>query len=356
MHLSEPAAEQMEIRRYSSLHFLKLVEDNCEVGFWTADMDTEVIDGSVGLFHILGLDPSEGLTFAKLAKLVHPADRAQHADKIELLRAGQQVRREFRVVRPDRTQRFILSRGEVIFGSDDKPRFAIGVFQDVTSRQQSQAEAQHEHKRFAALMEATAAVVWILGPDGAVRNIPQWEKLTGQSADEVEGKGWLDAVHPEDRERTLAAWTTAVSHATPYNTEFRVLCADGVFRWFNARGVPIFNREGVVQEWIGITLQVAGQNRFTRGAPTADPEVEIVTPAQIRGARGILNLSYEEVARRAGISPTTIRRLEDERLSIQSRPDTLRAVKSVLEEAGVEFLNFPNGGAPGVCPAARNPG
>lgn len=337
-------------RRYASVHFLKIVEENCDVGFWTADLSGDSIEGSIGLLRILGLDPSAPLTFAIMDRLVHPEDRALNPDKLGLLRAGHTIAREFRILRPDRTQRYVLSRAEVILGPDNKPSFAIGVFQDITSRQISEAAAREEHRRFSALLDATAAVVFINGPDGAARNIPQWEKLTGQSPDEVKGMGWLDVVHPDDRERTAAAWNTAVSHASPYNTEYRILCADGVYRWFNARGVPVLNPDGSVHEWVGVVLQIPGWHRLA-GA-VAHKGDDAITPAQIRAARGMLNLSYEEVARRAGVSPTTMRRLERAATSIQARAETLSAVKAALEASGAEFVTFSDG-EPAVRPRSK---
>jgi len=341
--------EEGHIRRYASLHFLKIVEENCDVGFWTADLKTDLVEGSLGLFRILGLDPSAPLSFSSLHHVVHPEDRALHPDKLGLLRSGRTISREFRIIRPDRTLRYVMSRAEVILGPDHKPSFAIGVFQDVTSRQLSEASAREEHRRFSALLDVTAAVVFIIGPDGAVRNLPQWETLTGQTADEVRGVGWLDAVHPDDRERTASAWSTSVTHVIPYNTEYRVLCADGVYRWFNARGVPVMNPDGSVHEWVGVVLQMAGPRRFANADAAAAASDELITSAQIRGARGMLNLSYGEVARRAGISPTTMRRLETEASHASARPETLRAVKAALEMAGVEFVTF-DGGQPAVRP------
>ena len=167
----------------------------------------------------------------------------------------------------------------------------------------------------------------------------------------MNGMGWLNAVHPDDRDRTAAAWATAVSHVSPYNTEYRVLCADGVYRWFNARGVPIMNADGSVHEWVGVVLQLTGPRRYAAGelCSMSDPADQTITSAQIRAARGMLNLSYEDVARRAGISPTTMRRLEGDKASSHARPETLRLVKEALEKSGAEFVTFPDG-EPAVRP------
>ncbi|GJD54317.1 Blue-light-activated histidine kinase [Methylobacterium dankookense] len=342
---------------FSSRHFLKLVEDTGEVGFWSADLRRDQLSASVGLYRIFGLDPATEMTFGFGLDMIHPDDKAAHGDQIAVLRSGQPISREFRIIRPDRTQRWILHRAEVIVGADGRPNQGMGVVFDVTARHDSLRSVEQRHDRFNALLSVTAAVVWIVSPDGEAREMPQWQVLTGQSQAELRGQGWLQAVHPEDRERTEAAWRTAVSHVSPYNTDYRLLCADGVYRWFNARGVPIMNRDGSIREWVGVCLSVPGQNRYGPAAAraearsaAADTADRVITAAQVRAARGMTGLSKDELARRASVSVSTIVRLEDEETTVRPRADTVLAVRKVLEQAGVEFT-FDHGVMPGVRPA-----
>lgn len=350
-------SEESGRRGLSSRHFLKLIEDGGEIGFWSSDMAGDHIRASVGLYRILGLDPSVEVTFSLMREMVHPGDRAAQADLLTLLRAGHAVKREFRIIRPDRTQRWISSRAEVLLGADDRPSRAIGVVQDVTERHEARRSVEQEQDRCRALIEATAAVVWYASPDGAVLEMPQWLELTGQSQEEVQRTGWLGAVHPEDRPRTEAAWRTAVSHASPYNTDYRILCADGIYRWFNSRGVPILNRDGSVREWTGVCLAIPGRRRFEDVPPDSSPSPVPpasldLTPAQIRGARGIVGWSCAELAARASLSVSTVRRLEEEVVTVRPRRDSVAALRRALEEAGAEFTWEPTG-LPGVRPTAR---
>lgn len=100
-------------RGFSSRHVLKLVEDAGEVGFWSADLRKDRLEASVGLYRILGLDPATEMTFGFGPDMIHPDDKAVHGDQIAVLRGGQPITREFRIVRSDRTQRWILHRAEV---------------------------------------------------------------------------------------------------------------------------------------------------------------------------------------------------------------------------------------------------
>ncbi|GJD55594.1 PAS domain-containing protein [Methylobacterium dankookense] len=342
--LSEDAPS-LAPRGLSSRHFLKLVEDTGEVGFWSAGPRGDRLEASVGLIRILGLDPAAEIAIDALLDMIHPEDQSAHGDQFALLRSGQPVTREFRVVRPDRTQRWVRHRAEVLLGPDGKPAQAMGVMFDVTDCYDAMRAVRQRHDRLNALVAATAAVFWINGPDGEPREMPQWQALTGQSHADMAGEGWLDAVHPDDRARTAAAWMTAVAHAAPYNTDYRLLCADGVYRWFNARGAPMMNRDGSVREWVGVCLSVPGRNRYVPSRPEpasaagrVGPDLPNPTAAQVRAARGMACLSKEELAKRANVSISTVVRLEDGNSAVRPRPETVTAVRRALEQSGVAFV------------------
>lgn len=343
-------------RGFSSRHYLKLIEDTGKIGFWSADLRSERLDASPGLYRILGLDPTTEMTFGFGLDMIHPEDQAAHGDQIAVLRSGQPVSREFRIIRPDRTQRWLLHHAEVMLGSDGRPSQGMGVVFDVTAQHETMNALMQRHDRLNALIAATAAVFWVNKANGEPSEMPQWMALTGQSHAQMQGLGWLDAVHPDDRSRTLAAWTTAVEHTAPYNTDYRVLCADGIYRWFNARGAPVLNKDGSVREWVGVCLNVPGRTRYGAPPPEAVPPPgtaqgsvadETLIPSQIRSARAITGLSKYELAARANVSVSTLNRLEDPTSAVRSRWDTLLAVRRALEEAGVEFI-FEAGKKPGV--------
>ena len=64
----------------------------------------------------------------------------------------------------------------------------------------------------------------------------------------------------------------------------------------------------------------------------------MVTPAQIRAARALLRLDQQDLARRAGVSVATVRRLEGEAGATSVAPHTIKDIQGVLEAAGIEFI------------------
>jgi len=106
--------------------------------------------------------------------------------------------------------------------------------------------------RYQALGRATGSMVFAIGPTGTVSEMPDWSVVTGQSPEESQQGGWLEMIHPADRERTLNVWSAAVQRQEPYSTEYRLKMADGTHRWYRARAVPVLNDNGTTREWVGL--------------------------------------------------------------------------------------------------------
>ncbi len=321
----------------SSAHFLKLVEDDGSLGFWSADLTRDRVSGTAGLHSLLGLPSSAVLSFAVLVRVMHPDDQPVLGLWPKTLASGQPIDTEYRVIRGDGTVRWVRNKAEVVLDGQGRPVRALGVVSDTTSRREVRHLAQMGHERFQALVRAIAVVVWSASPDGATRAGADWPRLTGQTGEQMVGYGWLAAIHPDDRARTRDAWSSAVVHQALYDTDYRIQCADGIYRWFNARGAPILNQDGSIREWIGVCLSITGSKRFQKDAEPAQTRHERLTAGQVRAARALLGWNAGQLADATGISTSTIVRIEDDEKSASIRAGTLTTVRQALEANGIVF-------------------
>jgi PAS domain S-box-containing protein len=131
------------------------------------------------------------------------------------------------------------------------------MHEDVTEKVEAENALRIREERFRSLVLATSQIVWSNTPDGRVdEDSPSWRAFTGQTYEEWREFGWLEAVHPDDRARTKAAWLACVATKTLFEARYRLRRSDGDYRWTEVRGVPILDAEGAIREWIGTNTDV----------------------------------------------------------------------------------------------------
>ena len=130
-------------------------------------------------------------------------------------------------------------------------------------QRQTEAALRENEARYRSLVTATAQVIWIANAQGEfVDDLQSWQQLTGFTTEALQGWGWLEAIHPEDRELTAQSWKQAIATQKIYEIEHRVLTAEGIYRFFIARGVPVLDESSQVREWIGTLTNITPRKRM----------------------------------------------------------------------------------------------
>ncbi|HWV43671.1 PAS domain-containing protein [Pseudorhodoplanes sp.] len=325
----------------------RFLEAKTNSGVWSLDFATRKMMWSDGFYALLGLEPgSVEPSYETIVELMHPDDRRPAGEFDRIVNEGLPLDRELRIIQPNGKLRWLANRSEVQLDKSGKPLRAFGVLLDVTPQRETALAKEAAEARFRALVIATNAFVWTAHADGQILDIRNWRELRGENPAELLGSKWVDLVHPDDRERTQQTWSEALASKHEYVVEHRIRQPDGDYRWVQSRAAPILQETGAVREWVGITSDIHDRKVW----PATSEEAEgVLTGAQLRAARGVLNWSVRELSQASGVSSSTIRRLEDIDGPPPGREEALRPLQSALEGAGVEFL-FPPSGKPGVRP------
>ena len=146
---------------------------------------------------------------------------------------------------------------------------------------QAEKALRESEQRFRNLVEASALAVWETEPDGTVfKESSSWRDFTGQTYEEALGKGWINAVHEEDRSWVETEWKKAVSTNTKFDIEFRLMGASGEARWVNAKAIPILNMEGEVAKWSGMHIDIHDRKQAEEESIRAKEEAEAASRAK----------------------------------------------------------------------------
>jgi PAS domain S-box-containing protein len=137
-------------------------------------------------------------------------------------------------------------------------RLLAEVFSLVLWRRRAQAALEESEGRFRVMADAAPVMIWLAGPDGGCVDFNrEWLEFTGRTLAEELGDGWVEGVHPEDRDRCMNCYLGALVARQPFSIEYRLRRADGAWRTVLDRGVPRFGGDaGGFSGYIGSAVDI----------------------------------------------------------------------------------------------------
>ncbi|MCC6858578.1 MAG: PAS domain S-box protein [Bryobacterales bacterium] len=180
----------------------------------------------------------------------------------EIRSTGQPVSREYLRRAAGGQERWLhVTACYVGLGRNGNPRFAYTGF-DVTERKRTEEALRNSERIYRAIGESIDYGVWVCDPDG--RNTYASESflnLVGLTQEQCSSFGWGDVLHPEDSQRTIAAWKECVRTEGVWDIEHRFRGVDGEWHPILARGVPVRDEQGRITRWAGINLDIGRLKR-----------------------------------------------------------------------------------------------
>jgi PAS domain S-box-containing protein len=277
-----------------------------------------IADANAGFLRMTGFSREEviGLGWRELSPKEFLPVGEQAAE--ELRTTGRAQPREKQYFRKDGSCWWGLFAGRRL----DENEVVVFVLDASERRKAEQAHAESE-ARLRSLMEGIPQLVWRAADGGAwTWSSPQWSHYTGLSEEVSQGFGWLDAVHPADREAAMQAWRETGARGS-FEAEYRIgHVGEGRYRWFQTRAMPVRDDAGSIVEWLGTTTDIDDLRRLQDQQEVMVGELQHRTRNLIAMVRSI-----------AGQTIATSESLEGFRTRFNNRLAALSRVQSLLSRS-----------------------
>jgi PAS domain S-box-containing protein len=197
--------------------------------------------------------------------LLHPDDAVSHRSVVEnAVATGGSYLSEFRIIRPeDGVVVWLEERARTISDEAGQLRKMVGVVSDVTTRKRAEKALQESEERFRVMADHSPVMIWVTEPDGRCSFLNRaWFEFTGQSHRDALGFGWLEAVHPEDRDIARRILRPTASQQETFRIEYRIRHHDGEWRWAIDAAAPSYAADGAFLGCIGSIIDITDRKKM----------------------------------------------------------------------------------------------
>lgn len=198
-------------------------------------------------------------------EIVHPDDLAPLREAVERSNAdGSPMVVDYRILRPDASVVWVHEEALLIRNTPGRPPYWQGFMLDITERMEAETGLRQAEERYRALVEHIPAIIYAepIPSDPAHWYMsPQVEQILGYTPDEwrEHESFWKDHIHPEDRDRVIAANVHANVTGEPFLEEYRFRRADGSHIWLHDESVRVSDREGNPLFWQGVFVDITAR-------------------------------------------------------------------------------------------------
>jgi PAS domain S-box-containing protein len=152
---------------------------------------------------------------------------------------------------------------------------AVVVVHDIDRQKRAERALAESERQFRLITEGMPQLVWTACPDGRRDYFNQrWYEYTGTPPAHAASELWSDLLYPEDSQRTAARWQRSVTTGEDYEIEYRLRAADGTYRWFLDRAMPLHDSRGEIVRWFGTCTDIHDQKENQAALLRTNEELE----------------------------------------------------------------------------------
>ncbi|HVF70494.1 MAG TPA: PAS domain S-box protein [Chthoniobacterales bacterium] len=232
------------------------------VAVYSTDADGVIQDYNKRAVELWGRKPEQGEKFCGSFKIFHPDGRPMPHEECPMARVlhGETLGPEeldILVEQESGTRRNVLVAPRAITDGKGAIVGAINCMHDISARKQIEHALRESEERFRTVADNVPQLIWTNDGEGTANYFnKRWFEYSGLSYEESHGLGWQAIVHPEDEPSSVDRWKRALAKGQVFDAEYRLRGADGEYRWFIGRNVPIGNGDAGVLSWFGTATDI----------------------------------------------------------------------------------------------------
>ncbi|MEG4996609.1 PAS domain-containing protein [Microcoleus sp. B4-D4] len=166
------------------------------------------------------------------------------------------------VRRENSEDRWISISGYPVVDASSEIKGGVIVCRDITERKQAEAAMQESEERFRNMANNAPFMVWVTNSTGYCTFLSKsWYDFTGQTEEIGLGLGWVNALHPEDREQAKKGFLTANERQESFRVEYRIGRKDGGYSWAIDAAAPRFSESGQFEGYIGSVIDITDRKQ-----------------------------------------------------------------------------------------------
>jgi two-component system, chemotaxis family, CheB/CheR fusion protein len=214
---------------------------------------------------------------------------------------------------------------------------AVLTFVNITPLSRAQQALRESEERFRAVADLVPDLLWSSDPSGSADWFNRrWLEFTGRSIEAAQGFGWIEVVHPEDREESLRNFRSAVASGKPFVQQHRIRGKDGSHRWFLARAEPRRDEAGRIIQWLGAITDIHDQRTALDTLRDSESRTKLLLAELQHRVRNTLAV-IRSIARRTATTSETV---DDYAAHLDGRLDAYARVQAVVTRdptAGIDL-------------------
>jgi PAS domain S-box-containing protein len=237
---------------------LQAIIDNCQSLIYVKDLDGRILIANRPLGEAIGLSVPEILGKTSLEIIPDPQVGAAHmANDRQVIESGQAITLE------ESTPGHVFLSGKFPLRDAQGQIFATGgVSTDITERKRVEEALRESEDRFRTMADSIPQLAWVAQADGFIYWYNQrWYEYTGTTPQQMEGWGWQSVHDPNALPSVMERWKGSIATGSPFDMEFPLRGADGQFRPFLTRVMPIKDAQGRVIKWFGTNTDITEHKR-----------------------------------------------------------------------------------------------